>query len=77
MGDPGQLPPVKSSAAPILEKPHIFLDEIMRQAQESAIIRLSMHIREGKDFRTFPLSPGEVKIVPHKYNFPDEDLCLL
>ena len=32
MGDPGQLPPVKASAAPILEKPHVFLDEIMRQA---------------------------------------------
>ena len=50
-GDPGQLSPPRDSAAPILQNPHIFLDEIMRQAQESAIIRLSMHIREGKDFK--------------------------
>ena len=77
MGDPGQLPPVKSSAAPILERPHVFLDEIMRQAQESAIIRLSMYIREGKDFATFPTVSGEVRIIPHKYMFEDEDVTLL
>ena len=77
MGDPGQLPPVKASAAPILENPHIFLDEIMRQAQESAIIRLSMHIREGKHFSSFPTVKGEVRIIPHKYQFQDEDLALL
>ena len=77
MGDPGQLPPVKACAAPILEKPHVFLDEIMRQAQESAIIRLSMHIRDGKDFRQFPTVSGEVKIIPHKYQFIDEDITLL
>ncbi len=77
MGDPGQLPPVKASAAPILEKPHVFLDEIMRQAQESAIIRLSMHIREGKPFVQFPTVSGEVKIIPHKIQFADEDLTLL
>lgn len=77
MGDPGQLPPVKASAAPILEKPHVFLDEIMRQAQESAIIRLSMHIREGKPFTTFPTVSGEVRIIPHKAQFQDEDITLL
>lgn len=77
MGDPGQLPPVKASAAPILEKPHVFLDEIMRQAQESAIIRLSMHIREGQPFTTFPTVSGEVRIIPHKTLFADEDITLL
>ena len=77
MGDPGQLPPPKASAAPILQKPHVFLDEIMRQAQESAIIRLSMHIREGKDFRIFPTVSGEVRIVPHKQRFADENSALL
>ena len=76
-GDPGQLPPVKGEAAPVLDNPHIFLDEIMRQAQESAIIRLSMHIREGKDFRTFPTVSGEVRIVQHTWQFPDEDATLL
>ncbi len=77
LGDPGQLPPVKDKPAPILEKPHVFLDEVMRQAQESAIIRLSMHIREGKDFRTFPTVSGEVGIIPHKYMFNGEDVALL
>lgn len=49
----------------------------MRQAQESAIIRLSMHVREGKDFRTFPSVSGEVLIVPHRYQFISEDQALL
>jgi len=49
----------------------------MRQAQESAIIRLSMHIREGKDFRLFPTTSGEVRIVPRKFLFEDEDAALL
>ena len=77
MGDPGQLPPPKGKPAPALENPHIFLDEIMRQAQESAIIRLSMLIREGKDFRQFPTVSGEVRIVSHKWQFPDEEQALL
>ena len=76
-GDPGQLSPPRDTAAPILQKPHVFLDEIMRQAQESAIIRLSMHIREGKDFRLFPTVSGEVRIIPSKHMFYDEDVTLL
>ena len=48
-GDPFQLPPInKDTDNQVLEHPHIFLDEIMRQAQESEIIRLTMDIREGK-----------------------------
>ena len=77
LGDPEQLPPVKEDCNEILEHPHIFLDEIMRQAQESAIIRLSMHIREGKDFRTFESVPGEVRIVPKRFLFNDEDMAVL
>lgn len=47
-GDPGQLPPVeKDSNNHLLDKPHCFLNEIMRQAQDSGIIRLSMDIRSG------------------------------
>ncbi len=49
LGDPFQLPPIdKESNNHILDNPHIFLDEVMRQAQESEIIRLTMDIREGK-----------------------------
>ena len=48
-GDPGQLPPVDPNENNhVLDKPHIFLDEIMRQAAESEIIRLTMDIRAGK-----------------------------
>lgn len=46
LGDPGQLPPIsKDDDNHLLDKPHIFLDEIMRQAAESEIIQLSMKIR--------------------------------
>ena len=48
-GDPFQLPPVdQNEDNHVLDKPHIFLDEIMRQAQDSEIIRVSMWVREGK-----------------------------
>ena len=81
-GDPGQLPPVdKSEANDILARPHVFLDEIMRQAQESEIIRLSMHVREGKPLSTFAAAGDEVKIIsPHElvdgmYDWADQILC--
>lgn len=48
-GDNAQLPPIhKSEDNHLLDMPHVFLDEIQRQAKESEIIRLSMDIREGK-----------------------------
>lgn len=46
LGDPFQLPPIDGESE-ILTHPHVFLDEIVRQAQDSEIIRLSMNIREG------------------------------
>lgn len=63
LGDPGQLPPVdKDQDNGLLHNPHIFLDEVMRQAQESEIIRLSMDIREGKEIT---YSKGkEVVVLP-------------
>ena len=54
LGDPFQLPPVdKKEDNHLLDTPHIFLDEIMRQAQESEIIQLSMAIRENRPIETF------------------------
>lgn len=65
LGDPGQLPPLDSEDQHhLLGAPHVFLEEIMRQAQESEIIRLSMDVRAGK-----PLSPfqgKEVMVLPKK-----------
>lgn len=49
LGDPFQLPPIdKNQDNGLLEHPHVFLDEIMRQALDSSIIRLSMQIRNGE-----------------------------
>ena len=52
-GDPGQLPPLAGEQTDVIHKPHVFLDEIMRQAQESEIIRMSMIVREGKELPLF------------------------
>lgn len=68
LGDPGQLPPVYSSndigkqdGNSLLKHPHVFLTEVMRQAQESEIIKLSMEIREGKKLELF--KGNEVQII--------------
>ena len=81
-GDPFQLPPVNPNENNhILDKPHIFLDEIMRQAQDSEIIRLSMWIREGKPIGTFPCINEQVMIFrnyeldPSMYDWADQVLC--
>lgn len=62
LGDPFQLPPINENENNhILDTPHIFLDEIMRQAAESEIIQISMNIREGKTLT--PMNGKEVKII--------------
>lgn len=66
-GDPEQLPPIPEHPGDdpnnhVLDNPHVFLDEVMRQAQESEIIRLSMHVREGNPLNTFPVKNEEVMI---------------
>ena len=51
LGDPFQLPMIdKSQSHTLLDRPDVFLDEIMRQAAESEIIRLTMKIRAGESF---------------------------
>lgn len=64
LGDPGQLPPIdKDEDNHLLDHPHIFLDEIMRQAQESEIIRLTMKIRNNEPIDYY--NGTEVKIIPY------------
>ena len=63
LGDPGQLPPIGEGNG-ALDKPHIFLDEIMRQSQESEIIRLTLAIREGRVLT--PYRGNEVQIINQK-----------
>lgn len=60
-GDPGQLPPIGEENN-VLDEAHVFLDEIMRQAAESEIIRLSADIRERKGIK--PFKGTEINVVP-------------
>ena len=65
LGDPFQLPPINKDADNhLLDYPHVFLDEVMRQAQESEIIRLTMGIREGKPIPNF--DGKDVKVLDQK-----------
>lgn len=62
LGDPFQLPPVdKNEDNHLLDNPHIFLDEIMRQAAESEIIQLTMKIRNGEPIENF--KGNEIQIL--------------
>ncbi|MGN0992845.1 MAG: ATP-dependent RecD-like DNA helicase, partial [Bacilli bacterium] len=62
LGDPGQLPPIRDEDDNhLLDNPHIFLDEVMRQAAESEIIQLSMKIRNGEDISL--MKGNEVQII--------------
>ena len=79
LGDPGQLPPVSGEKIEILKKPHIFLDEIVRQALDNEIIRLSFDIRQGKEIQTF--IGKQVRVFekkdfdPGMYFWADQILC--
>ena len=61
LGDPGQLEPVGAKNN-ILNKPHVFLDEIVRQAMDNEIIRVSMDIRNGTPLSYF--KGNDVQILP-------------
>ena len=64
LGDPFQLPQIdKKETHTLLDKPHIFLDQVMRQAAESEIIQLTMKIRNGEDI---PFMHGKEIIVAPK-----------
>ena len=81
LGDPFQLPQIeKGDEHNLLDYPHVFLDEIMRQAAESEIIRFTLAIREG---RLLPETHKgkEVQILPKNtlntgmYQWADQILC--
>lgn len=80
LGDPFQLGPIsKKDDNHLLDKPHVFLSEIMRQAAESEIIQLTMKIREGevidyfqgKDILVIP--PSE--LVTGHMTWADQIIC--
>ena len=62
LGDPFQLPPIdKDEDNHLLDHPHIFLDEIMRQEAESEIIQLTLKIREQQPIDY--MDGEEVKVI--------------
>lgn len=79
MGDPGQLDPPKGQRNGLLDYPHVFLEDIMRQAQDSGIIQLSMLIREGKSFKNFKseeaMALPQKELVTGALLWADEILC--
>lgn len=78
LGDPFQLPPIGEDNG-ILATPHVFLNEVMRQALESDIIKLSMDIRNGKPLQL--MDGNDVKVVDRSqlvagmYTWADQILC--
>lgn len=82
MGDPAQLPPVSDrDNNHVLDHPHVFLDEIMRQAQDSEIIRLSMWIRQNHLLKDFNCKNEQVMILENEglvnelYTWGDQVIC--
>ena len=65
LGDPFQLPPVdKNQDNGLLNNPDVFLDEIMRQALDSEIIKLSMRVRNKEQFDYF--TSHDAIVMPKK-----------
>lgn len=65
LGDEYQLPPVdENQDNHLLDSPHAKLTEIMRQAAESEIIRVSTDIRLGRPLK--PFKGKEVQIITRK-----------
>lgn len=65
LGDPFQLPQIdKDEAHDLLDHPHVFLDEVMRQAAESEIIQMTMKIRNMEEIPYF--KGNEVWVMPKK-----------
>lgn len=79
LGDPAQLPPIGEDNVKILEEPHIFLDQIMRQEEDNEIIQYSMAIRlggvlapyEGKDVRIYTKD----KVTLSMLKWADQIIC--
>lgn len=63
IGDPEQLPPIGTDNG-MLTSPHIFLDEIVRQAEGNSIIRLAHAIRNREPIE--PFSDENVQMFPRE-----------
>lgn len=80
LGDPAQIPPIGTTDNFLLQEPHVFLDEIVRQALDNEIIKFSMDVRiENRLPRAY--SGKDVRIIPkHQLNngmlkWADQIIC--
>lgn len=72
LGDPYQLPALsKDDSNDILDNPHVFLTEIMRQEAESEIIKITMAIRNGQQI---PYYKGKESMVIPKNTLTTDHL---
>lgn len=60
LGDPAQLPPVRGAGFFTDAEPDAMLTEVHRQAAGDPIVRLSMHVREGRRLETGRYGETEV-----------------
>ncbi len=64
-GDNEQLPPINPEEDNhVLDNPNIYLDEIMRQAYDSEIIRLATFIRQGGELEDYKGDNEECLVLP-------------
>lgn len=79
VGDPMQLPPVNSTPWFIETEANFFLDEILRQAADNPIIRLSMAIRNASCKKSDFNYPGQIEFIKvasdGDYLAADQILC--
>lgn len=80
LGDPFQISPIEDNQTNnLLDSPHIFLSEIMRQEKDSEIIKISMDIREMKPLQLF--KGQQVQVIKKSdlsigmLNWADQILC--
>lgn len=69
IGDPGQLPPIAGGNT-LLQKPDVFLDEILRQALDNPIIYLSMLARNGETIK-YGTHGNAVQVVRKDELYPE------
>lgn len=79
LGDPAQLPPIKSAGFFDSPTPDIMLTEIHRQAAENPIIHMSMEVREGKRLKHGTYGDSKVisrqELDPLEVMTADQILC--
>ena len=80
LGDPFQLPQIdKNETHTLLDNPHIFLDQVMRQAAESEIIQLTMKTRNGEKIDVMNGKEGNIvpraSLVTGHLTWADQIIC--